>query len=107
MDLWNYFQNNTGKKITKWKHYFPVYEKHFGPIRNKPIKILVIDSDLEAPGLTYWQRYENQEATVSLSNFLEVYQYPKPSLEVALSWVTQEIKKTAKQQNKSTLYFLA
>ncbi|BCU10978.1 KGGVGR-motif variant AAA ATPase [Microcystis aeruginosa] len=73
---------------------------------NKPIKILVIDSDLEAPGLTYWQRYENQQATVSLSNFLEVYQYPKPSLEVALSWVTQEIKKTAKQQNKSTLYFL-
>ncbi len=73
---------------------------------NKPIKILVIDSDLEAPGLTYWQRNENQEATVSLSNFLEVYQYPKPSLEVALSWVTQEIKKTAKQQNKSTLYFL-
>ena len=73
---------------------------------NKPIKILVIDSDLEAPGLTYWQRYESQEATVSLSNFLEVYQYPKPSLEVALSWVTQEIKKTAKQQNKSTLYFL-
>jgi MinD-like ATPase involved in chromosome partitioning or flagellar assembly len=73
---------------------------------NKPVKILVIDSDLEAPGLTYWQRNENQEATVSLSNFLEVYQYPKPSLEVALSWVTQEIKKTAKQQNKSTLYFL-
>lgn len=73
---------------------------------NKPIKILVIDSDLEAPGLTYWQRYESQEATVSLSNFLEVYQYPKPSLEVALSLVTQEIKKTAKQQNKSTLYFL-
>jgi len=73
---------------------------------NKPIKILVIDSDLEAPGLTYWQRYENQQATVSLSNFLEVYQYPNPSLEVAISWVTQEIKKTAKQQNKSTLYFL-
>ena len=73
---------------------------------NKPVKILVIDSDLEAPGLTYWQRYESQEATVSLSNFLEVYQYPKPSLEVALSWVTQEIKKTAKQQDQSTLYFL-
>lgn len=73
---------------------------------NKPVKILVIDSDLEAPGLTYWQRYDNQEATVSLINFLEVYQYPKPSLEVALSLVTQEIQKTAKQQNKSTLYFL-
>ena len=24
MDLWNYFQKNTGKKITKWKHYFQV-----------------------------------------------------------------------------------
>jgi MinD-like ATPase involved in chromosome partitioning or flagellar assembly len=73
---------------------------------NKEVKILVIDSDLEAPGLTYWQKHENQQATVSFLDFLEVYQYPNPSLETALSWVTQEIKKTAKQQNRSTLYFL-
>ena len=62
MDLWNYFENNTGKKITKWKHYFPVYEKHFGPIRNKPIKILEIGV-LNGGSLEMW-RYYFPEATI-------------------------------------------
>jgi SAM-dependent methyltransferase len=62
MDLWNYFQNNTGKKITKWNHYFPVYEKHFGPIRNKPIKILEIGV-LNGGSLEMW-RYYFPEATI-------------------------------------------
>lgn len=42
MNLWEYFNNNEGKKITKWSHYFHVYEKHFGPLRDKPIKLLEI-----------------------------------------------------------------
>ena len=62
MDLWNYFENNTGKKITKWKHYFPVYEKHFGPIRNKPIKILEIGV-LNGGSLEMW-RYYFPKATI-------------------------------------------
>ena len=62
MDLWNYFENNTGKKITKWKHYFPVYEKHFGLIRNKPIKILEIGV-LNGGSLEMW-RYYFPEATI-------------------------------------------
>jgi SAM-dependent methyltransferase len=62
MDLWNYFTSNTGRKITKWKHYFPVYEKHFGPIRNKPIKILEIGI-LNGGSLEMW-RYYFPEATI-------------------------------------------
>ena len=62
MDLWNYFENNTGKKITKWKNYFPVYEKHFGLIRNKPIKILEIGV-LNGGSLEMW-RYYFPEATI-------------------------------------------
>ena len=62
MDLWNYFTTNTGKKITKWKHYFPIYEKHFGPIRNKPIKILEIGI-LNGGSLEMW-RYYFSEATI-------------------------------------------
>ena len=62
MDLWNYFTTNTGKKITKWKHYFPIYEKHFGPIRNKPIKILEIGI-LNGGSLEMW-RYYFPEATI-------------------------------------------
>lgn len=73
---------------------------------NQEVKILVIDSDLEAPGLTYWQAHEKQQATLSFIDFLEIYQYPTTSLENVFSVVAQEIKKTAKQENRSTLYFL-
>jgi cephalosporin hydroxylase len=62
MDLWNYFTTNTGKKITKWKHYFPIYEKHFALIRNKPIKILEIGI-LNGGSLEMW-RYYFPEATI-------------------------------------------
>jgi len=62
MELWNYFTNNKGKKITKWKHYFPIYEKHFTPIRNKPIKILEIGI-LNGGSLEMW-RYYFPEATI-------------------------------------------
>jgi len=62
MDLWNYFTSNTGRKITKWKHYFPIYEKHFGSIRNKPIKILEIGI-LNGGSLEMW-RYYFPEATI-------------------------------------------
>ena len=62
MELWNYFTTNKGKKITKWKHYFPIYEKHFAPIRNKSIKILEIGI-LNGGSLEMW-RYYFPEATI-------------------------------------------
>ena len=62
MELWNYFTTNKGKKITKWKHYFPIYEKHFTPIRNRPIKILEIGI-LNGGSLEMW-RYYFPEATI-------------------------------------------
>ena len=62
MELWNYFTTNKGKKITKWKHYFPIYEKHFTPIRNKPSKILEIGI-LNGGSLEMW-RYYFPEATI-------------------------------------------
>ena len=62
MELWNYFTTNKGKKITKWKHYFPIYEKHFSPIRNKSIKILEIGI-LNGGSLEMW-RYFFPEAII-------------------------------------------
>jgi hypothetical protein len=29
MSLWAEFLNHRGRGIHKWKHYFPVYERHF------------------------------------------------------------------------------
>lgn len=42
MNLWQDFLTNTGLPIGKWAHYFPVYERHFGPLRNKDIFVLEI-----------------------------------------------------------------
>ena len=56
MDLFDYFINNTGKKITKWTHYFPVYEKHFKALTEKPINILEIGV-LNGGSLQMWKEY--------------------------------------------------
>ena len=63
MELWNYFSNKTGKTITKWTHYFPVYEKHFGPLRNKPIKVLEIGI-LNGGSLEMWRHYFGPDAKI-------------------------------------------
>lgn len=63
MNLWDYFQNNTDKKITKWTHYFPVYEKHFGPLRENPIKILEIGI-LNGGSLQMWKKYFHPDSTI-------------------------------------------
>lgn len=63
MDLWNYFQTKTGKTISKWTHYFPVYEKHFGNLRNKPLKILEIGV-LNGGSLEMWREYFDQDAVI-------------------------------------------
>ena len=42
MDLWNYFNQNTGNIIHKWHHYFPIYEKYFSSFRDKKITFIEI-----------------------------------------------------------------
>jgi len=42
MNLWSHFQQNSGKTIDKWHHYFPVYEKYFSAFRNKKVTFIEI-----------------------------------------------------------------
>jgi len=63
MDLKEYWLNNTGKKITKWTHYFPVYEKHFKPLTDKPIKILEIGI-LNGGSLQMWRNYFHPDSVI-------------------------------------------
>ena len=56
MNLWKYFLENNGNKITRWTHYFPIYEKHFERFKNKPVKILEIGV-LNGGSLPMWQKY--------------------------------------------------
>ncbi len=70
------------------------------------ISILVIDADLEAPGLTYWDRKEKQEPFVSFIDFLEAYHYSPGDREETIKTLANEIKKTPRYVGKSKFYFL-
>jgi cephalosporin hydroxylase len=63
MDLYSYFVNNKGKEIFRWNHYFPVYEKHFKPLTDRPLKILEIGI-LNGGSLKMWKDYFHPESTI-------------------------------------------
>jgi hypothetical protein len=42
MNLWQDFKTNDQKLIHKWMHYFPIYERHLAPFRNRTITLLEI-----------------------------------------------------------------
>lgn len=63
MNLWEYFKNKTGKTISKWTHYFWVYDKHFSPLRDKPIKILEIGV-LNGGSLEMWREYFHKDTVI-------------------------------------------
>jgi hypothetical protein len=73
---------------------------------DKEITVLVVDADLEAPGLTYWDRTEKQQAAVSFIDFLEAYHYSPISRQETLALLAEEVKKTPKYEGRSTFYFL-
>jgi cellulose biosynthesis protein BcsQ len=71
---------------------------------NQAITLLIIDADLEAPGLTYLNANEAMQPEVSFIDFLEVYHYPP--IENSLNLFANKIKKSSKQEGRSTIYFL-
>ena len=75
---------------------------------NQPITVLVIDADLEAPGLTYWNRLEKQQPAVSFLDFLEAYHYSPLPKQETLEIFAREVKKSKspKHEGESISYFL-
>lgn len=73
---------------------------------NESVTILVIDADLEAPGLTYWNAFEKQQPEVSFIDFLEVYHYPTIDRDETLSLFADQVKKSARNEGRSIIYFL-
>lgn len=63
MDLWRDFLTNQGKVIHKWEHYFPIYERHFAPWRDRTMTFLEIGVD-RGGSLQMWRRYFGPLATV-------------------------------------------
>lgn len=61
---------------------------------NDTVKVLVVDADLEAPGVTFWLD-ETNRPQVSFVQFLEAMHYPPVSAEASLSFFADELKKTS------------
>jgi cellulose biosynthesis protein BcsQ len=59
-----------------------------------PKKILVVDADLEAPGVSFWLDDANRPA-VSFVQFLEALHYPPSGLNATLDFFAQELRKTS------------
>jgi SAM-dependent methyltransferase len=56
MNLWSEFLTNDKRVIHKWKHYFPVYERHFRPFVCRPLTFIEIGCGLGG-SLQMWKRY--------------------------------------------------
>lgn len=64
MSLWADFQGNGERRVIhKWKHYFPVYERHFGPFVNRSVRVLEIGCG-DGGSLQMWKRYFGPHAQV-------------------------------------------
>jgi cephalosporin hydroxylase len=56
MTLWQDFMTHDGKLVHKNAHYFPIYERHFAPWRNRSVTFLEIGV-ARGGSLALWQRF--------------------------------------------------
>jgi hypothetical protein len=62
-DLELYFNNNPGRLIHKWQHYFEIYDNHFKRFRGKEIVILEIGV-FHGGSLQMWKNYFGDKAKI-------------------------------------------
>ncbi len=62
-DLTDYFENNEGRLIDKWPHYFEIYERHFQRFRNRRVNILEIGV-FHGGSLQMWKHYFGETAKI-------------------------------------------
>ena len=55
-DLKQYFDQNTGRLIFKWDHYFEIYDRHFSRFRNTDVHIVEIGV-YHGGSLQMWKEY--------------------------------------------------
>ncbi len=61
--LKEYFDKNEDRLMTKWEHYFPVYERYFAPFRGKAVNILEVGV-FHGGSLQMWKDYFGTKAKI-------------------------------------------
>ncbi|MDP2099689.1 MAG: hypothetical protein U1D70_01555 [Methylobacter sp.] len=62
--------------------------------RGRKTKVLLVDADLEAPGITYWLDSANRPS-ISFVRFLEAIHYPPSSVEASVHYCAAELRKSS------------
>ena len=62
-DLEKYFNQNEGRLIHKWQHYFEIYDRHFCAFRGKEINVLEIGVS-HGGSLQMWKDYFGPKARI-------------------------------------------
>jgi hypothetical protein len=62
-DIEKYFFNNSSRYITKWQHYFDIYDRHFAAFRGKEIVVLEIGV-FQGGSLQMWKSYFGPRARI-------------------------------------------
>ena len=63
MDFEWLFRHHVGRRVDKWQHYFPIYDRHFDRFRGKPVRVLEIGVD-HGGSLQIWKRYFGESAHI-------------------------------------------
>ncbi len=56
MSSWEIFQSHQGRRIVKWEHYFPIYDRHFAAWKGRDLTFLEVGV-LDGGSLAMWRRY--------------------------------------------------
>lgn len=62
--LLDIYANHTGRRVNKWHHYIPLYDRYLAPYRERPgLRMLEIGVD-KGGSLEMWRSYFGPEATI-------------------------------------------
>jgi len=73
---------------------------------NEKRRILVIDSDLEAPGITYWFNKNGNLSTVSFISYLEAIHYPPGTKDKVADYFARELQRSSVSHPNGEIFIL-
>ncbi len=73
---------------------------------NEKRRILIIDSDLEAPGITYWFNKNGNLSTVSFISYLEAIHYPPDNKNKVTDYFARELQRSSVSHPNGEIFIL-